>query len=516
MQFTQGLHRAVQQTPRAIATICDGRSQDFIGLQDRVARLASAFRQLGVKNHSRVAICSLNSDYYIEAYLAIAWAGAVCVPLNYRWSVEELRTALNDCTAELLLVDGNFVTMVDDIAPPSSTVLHFIQFGPVADREGVLAGDQLIASSAPMADRQSHGDDLLGIFYTGGTTGASKGVMLTHNNLCTSALSMMAEGMFQPGGVGLHVAPMFHLADMLMLTCLILRGNTHVVLSTFQPDLLLETVEKQRVTDTLLVPTMLQAIVDFPSVDQFDLGSLQHILYGASPASEVLIAKVLAAFPHAELLQGYGMTESAAFLAALPAAVHRAPTANRLRSAGRATFDVQLKIVDGDDAEIQRGSIGEIVARGPNIMLGYLNLPDATSQTLRGGWLHTGDLGYMDDEGYVFIVDRLKDMIITGGENVYSVEVENAIAKHPAVTSVAVVGVPCDAMGEKVHAAIVLKSGMTLDLEQLRDHCRTYIAGYKCPRSLSILSEMPMSGAGKILKTDIRLPYWKEEGRNVS
>jgi long-chain acyl-CoA synthetase len=384
--------------------------------------------------------------------------------------------------------------------------------------EGFLTLEALVTEAKPLDGPGHVGSELLGIFYTGGTTGRSKGVMLTHANLCSSGLSMLSEGVFEEGCVALHVAPMFHLADMLMTTCVIIRGGTHVFLPAFSPDAVLDLVADHKVTDTLVVPAMLQALVDFPGRYDRDAASLHNILYGASPAPESLLRRALEAFPKARLTQGYGMTESAALIGVLPWQQHlNAPgQPNRLRAAGRSTFDVLVRIVDANNNEVPRGEVGEIVARGPNVMQGYLNLPEESAKALQDGWLHTGDLAWMDDEGYFFIVDRAKDMIISGGENIYSSEVENAIASHPAVAMNAVIGVPHEHMGEAVHAVVVLRPGGALSLDELQSHCRKSISGYKLPRSLELRDALPMSGAGKVLKTELRQPYWSGHDRAVS
>lgn len=518
MQFTQGLHRAVQQTPDAVATICKDRVHTFRELHARVARLAGALLELGTRRGDRVCILSLNSDRYLESYLALAWIGAVVNPANFRWSNAEIIYSLQDSACVGLIVDDQFAAQIEAIRAQAPSIRHVIFAGDDTMPAGTLSFEQLIATSPPVADAQVGGDEPFGIFYTGGTTGAPKGVKLSHLNVCSSALSMMAEGAFAEGAVGLHVAPMFHLADMLMVTGLLMRGATHAMAATFKPDVVLGLIEQHRISDILLVPAMLQALVDFPQLRQYDTRSLRRILYGASPASEALLDRAVSAFPQAGFMQGYGMTETAALMAVLPWHMHTTEGRKhrKLRAAGRGTYHVQVKVVDESDHEVPRGTVGEIIARGPNIMAGYLNKQEATEAALRNGWMHSGDMGYMDDDGYIFIVDRLKDMIISGGENVYSVEVENAISKHPAVASCAVIGIPCPSMGEKVHAALVLKAGAQLSAEDIYLHCKTLIAGYKCPRSIEIRESLPISGAGKILKTELRKPFWDGSDRAVS
>ncbi|KPF80193.1 class I adenylate-forming enzyme family protein [Novosphingobium sp. AAP93] len=517
MQFTQGLERAVQHHPDVTATICRARSQTFAELYERVTGLAGCLASRSLAKGARIAVLALNSDHYLEVYLATAWAGGVIVPVNFRWSPAEIAYSLNDAGCVALMVDQHHAALVPTLREQCPGLQHIFLMGGTEESDDLPGLDALIAAAEPLQNAGAGGDDLLGIFYTGGTTGRPKGVMLSHANLCSSGLSMLAEGVFNEGAVGLHVAPMFHLADMLLTTCLVLRGCTHVMLPTFSPDAVLDHVARFGVTDTLVVPAMLQAIVDHPAIGNFDTSSLCNILYGASPASETLLRRTMAAFPGVRLTQGYGMTESAAFICALPWHQHVVDNdgPNRLRAAGRSTFDVHLQIVDPEDRELPCGEIGEIIVKGPNVMQGYYNMPEATAETLRGGWLHTGDMAWMDEEGYVFIVDRAKDMIISGGENIYSAEVENAVASHPAVAANAVIGIPHEQMGEAVHVALVLRPGSELSLEALQAHCRALIAGYKVPRSMEVRPSLPLSGAGKILKTELREPFWKGRDRAV-
>ena len=518
MQFTQGLHRAVQQRPDAIATRCQDRHRTFAQLRDRVAAYAGGLRTLGVKPGDRVCILALNSDHYLESYLAIAWLGAVCNPANFRWSAEELIYALNDSKSDVLIIDDQFAPLLPALRAgyPALRAVIFTGYGETpAD---VVPLERLIADSPPVADTGARGDALFGIFYTGGTTGRPKGVMLSHNNVCSSAMALLAEGVLPEGAVGLHAAPMFHLADMMMTTCLLFRGASHVMLPMFRPDVVYDLIEQHSLTDLLLVPAMLQVLVDFPGARDRNTDSVKRIMYGASPAAEALLDRVMATLPSAQLYQVYGMTETAAVMTVLGPEMHTPAgrAHGKIASGGRAAYHVQLRIVGSDGQECRRGEVGEIIARGPGVMQGYLNKPDATAEAIREGWMHTGDLGYMDADGYVFVVDRLKDMIISGGENVYSSEVEQAVARHPAVAACAVVGVPCEQLGEKVHAAVVLKPGQTLTQEALYEHCKALIAGYKCPRSLEIREALPVSGAGKILKTELRKPFWDGKTRGIN
>ena len=338
------------------------------------------------------------------------------------------------------------------------------------------------------------------------------------HNLCMSAASCVAEGLAQPDRTYLHAAPMFHLADMAVSMMHVLRGNTHAMVPAFAPEAVLACIARDRVTDVLLVPTMIQMLVDHPALQLApDLSSLNRITYGASPISEAVLDRAMAALPGVEFIQAYGMTKLSPVATVNHAWYHTVEgrKAGKLRSAGRATVGTEVTIVDGDGVEVARGTVGKVAVRGANVMLGYWNDPAQTAAVLRNGWMHTGDGAYMDDEGFIFIVDRMKDMIISGGENIFSAEVENAIAGHPSVAACAVIGIPDPKWGESVHAVIVAKPGTTPAPDDIIAHCKALIAAYKCPRSIAFVDQLPLSGAGKILKTRLREPFWSGQQRGV-
>jgi long-chain acyl-CoA synthetase len=295
------------------------------------------------------------------------------------------------------------------------------------------------------------------------------------------------------------------------------QGSTHVVLPAFTPEATLQTIEDERISAVLLVPTMIQMMVDHPDVAKRDLASLKAVLYGASPISEAVIERATRALPNAEFSQGYGMTELSAVATLLRPEYHRSEgrKSGKARSAGRATFCAEVRIVDANDQELPRGEIGEIAVLSATVMLGYWNQPEATRAALRGGWMHTGDAGYMDAEGFLFVVDRIKDMIVSGGENIYSAEVENVLQQHPAIASCAVIGVPDEKWGERVHAFVVLKPCAEASAAALQAHCQQHIAAYKCPRGVEFVKALPISGAGKVLKATLRAPYWEGRERQV-
>lgn len=518
LQFTQGLQRAAQVYPERIATICNGRTQTFLQLHERVARLAAGLRAQGAEYGARIAMLGLNSDRYLEYYLAVPWAGGVVNPINFRWTRAEIEYALQDSHSEILFVDDSFGGYAGALLE-SCPDLHTVVFcGEGACPDGCIELQALIDAHAPAENAGRGGEETFGVFYTGGTTGRSKGVLLSHASVLTSAMGPIVEGLYRGHAVSLHAAPMFHLADLTQTAGQTLLGGTQVFLANYRPELALELIGQYRLTELLLVPAMLQMLVDHKDFASADVSSVRNVVYGASPATEALLDRALKAFPGVRFYQVYGMTETAGTISLLPPDQHDPATRKegRLRSAGRSFCHTTIGIVGNNGKPVPVGVVGEIVVRGPGIMQGYLNQAAVTDATLHGGWMHTGDLGYMDEEGYLFIVDRLKDMIVSGGENVYSNEVENAVASHPAVSACAVIGVPSDEWGEAVHAIVVLKPGYSLALSDLDAYCRKVIAGYKCPRSLQIVESLPISGAGKLLKAELRKPFWEGRGRSVN
>ena len=517
MYLTQSLHRSVQQHPQRIAVRWGDKTRTFAAFADRVARLAGALQKLGVQPGDRVAMLSLNSERYLEYQMAVPWAGAVLNPCNIRWSPAEILYSLEDSGSTVLLVDDTFKGLVGQFRSESTTLREFIHCGDGDAPQGLHSYEALIAQTAPVPDALRRGNDLAGIFYTGGTTGFPKGVMLSHNNLCSSGLAVRAEGLARPGGTYLHEAPMFHLADMGLAFPHWIEGNTHSIIPMFDPAKVLLTIEQHQVTNLCLVPTMIQMMLDHPSMGLHDLSSLRTVFYGASAVPDALMARAQKAIPQAEVFQGFGMTELSPVGTILPSSYlsEDGRQHGKLGSSGRATFCTEARIVDSAGQEVPRGTVGEITVRGPNVMLGYWNKPELTAAALRDGWMYTGDGGRMDEDGFITVVDRLKDMIKTGGENVFSAEVENALAKHPAVSASAVIAIPDDQWGEAVHAVVVCAAGKTVTAEELIAHCKRLIAGYKSPRSIDFVAALPLSGAGKILKTKLREPFWQGRDRAV-
>lgn len=519
MYLTQSLHRAVQQHPDRIAVRFGERQSSYRVFADRVARLAGALQKLGMQVGDRVAMLSLNSDRYLEYQMGVPWGGGVLNPCNTRWSAAEILYSLDDSGSHILLVDESHRSMVEQFRRESGSLREVIFCGDGVPPEGMHGYEALLAEAAPVPDVMRRGEDLAGIFYTGGTTGFPKGVMLSHENMCSAALALRCEGLAKADGVFLHSAPMFHLADMGLALPHWIEGNSHSIIPAFNPSLVLDTIERDRVTNLMLVPTMIQMLLDDPTMGPHrDLSSLRTVFYGASAVPEALLIRAMEAIPNVEVYQGFGMTELSPVATMLPPwfCTQEGRKRGKLRSSGRATYCTEVRIVDENGLEVPRGVVGEIVVRGPNVMQGYWNKPELTALAVRGGWMHTGDGGVMDEDGFISVVDRLKDMIKSGGENVFSAEVENALAKHPGVAACAVIGIPSDQWGESVHAAIVRKPGSRVETAELIAHCKSLIAGYKCPRSVEFLDAMPLSGAGKVLKTKLREPFWQGRDRAVA
>ena len=370
------------------------------------------------------------------------------VPLNIRWSPAENEDAMRDCRANVLFVDKAFAATGAALAKALPDLKQvYADDGEVP--AGIEGYEALLARSGPMPDAMRDSADLAGIFYTGGTTGRSKGVMLSHGNLMADALNALGEGLFPGSAVYLHAAPMFHLANGAAMYSLLLSGGSNVIVQAFTPEGVMAAVQNEGVTDVLLVPTMIQMLVDHPALGSYDLSSLKNIIYGASPISEAVLGRAMSALPNTQFTQAYGMTELSPIATLLHWNEHigEGRAKGRHRAAGRATLGCEVRIVDADDKPLPNGSVGEIIVRGDNVMMGYWERPEETARAVVDGWMHTGDGGFMDADGFVYVVDRVKDMIISGGENVYSVEVENAVAQHPAVAQCAVDRHPERALG---------------------------------------------------------------------
>ena len=501
--FADPLKRAVQVAPGKTALI-DGKSEiTFEDLWWRCAQLVGGLRNLGCEPGDRVAILSANSHKYIEAYVGVPAGGLVIVPLNTRHAEPELEYALKDAGARVLLTDR-------DPGALAKTVQNVVDLG--SQYEALLDN----GSRVPLGEGVSE-DDLAGLFYTGGTTGASKGVMLSHRNLLANTFNWMATVPQRPEDVFLVQAPLFHAAGSNGVLASIWNASTQIVLGAFNPVDALNLIEAFEVTQTLAVPTMLAALAEEQLARPRDTSSMEVITHGGSPIATEVVKRTCGAFPSAELVHVYGATE----LSPLCTALQREETlvdGPRARSCGQSIPGCEVRILDDDGEELPRGEIGEVVVRGATVMQGYWGKPEQTDAVLKDGAYRTGDLGYMDEGGFVFLVDRSKDMIVTGGENVYCTEVEEVLYQHPAVLEAAAFGVPDEKWGEAVHAVVVPRAEHNnVDPSELIAFCHEHIAGYKVPKGIDIRHEpLPISGPGKVLKRELRAPFWEGKDSSVN
>ena len=515
MYWTQGLHRALQQQPDGIATIFGDRKRTFSEQADRVASLAGALRELGVRDGARVGVLGLNSDRYAEAVLAIPWADGVFDVIDSMRAPFEIAPMLAESDTQILLVDDAFAPVVPQLRQSWPGLRVVIHMGDGSTPDGLLDYEELIAGGAPVEDAYRGGDQIAGLVHTGGTTDLPKTVAHSHRSLLTLflVLAVTDPDYCRPGTRQLLITPMSHVSGVGSTVMQSQFGNTVVPLPRFDPAAVLEQIETHRITSTLLVPPMLQRVVDHPDAERRDLSSVVNIMYGASPITESLLERSRSRFTNAGFAQLYGMTEAMCPVMLTPAD-HR--PGHHMRSAGRAAYQTDLRVVDADDNDLPVGECGEILLRGPAMMHGYWGDPEATAEVMRGGWMHTGDVGRLDEDGFLYVVDRLKDVIIVGGDNVHSTEVENAVASHPDVAACVVIGVPDGETGERVHAVVVLRPGADEDAEQLRKHCASLLAEFKIPQGWEFLPELPVAPTGKVLKRELRAPYWKDKQRQVN
>ena len=510
------IERAGRLNPNGIATRYLDRSETWAGLENRVSRLAAGLKKLALDEGDRVGILSLNSDRYYASIFAIPWAGFCMVPMNTRWALPENEYAINDSGTRALLFDDAFTEQVKTLLDECQDLIAAIYMGEGDCPPWADSYLDIINRNDPIACSDRGGDDMAGIFYTGGTTGFPKGVMQSHGAIWASAVGALPSFEMARDSIYMHVAPMFHMADFAGGMGVTLCCAENAIQQSFDPEKVLSGIAEWNITHTLLVPAMVKMVLNHPNAASADLSSLQCLLYGGSAMPAASLGQCIELWPHVGLVQAYGQTELAPIATILSAADHRIGS-DKLASAGKPTAVSDIRIVDDNGADCATGESGEVVVRGPHTMLGYWKKEQETAAALQNGWVFTGDAGYFDEQGYLFIVDRVKDMIVTGGENVFTSEVENALISHDAVQDVAVIGIPDEEWGEAIHAIVILHENQEVSSTDLVDHCRTRIAGYKLPKSISYRTQaMPLSGAGKVLKTELRKPYWEGRDRQVN
>ncbi len=489
-------------------------------LQNRSMRLAGAMRSAGLARGSRFAVLSKNSAEMVIAYLAGSLAGMVSVPLNWRLAPPEWEYIINDSQASLLMAEKEFCEAADGLRNRLETVKTWVSVGGFGtgqwtEFEAFCESSADCSVETPLDDQQ-----VFYQMYTSGTTGRPKGAMLTHYSVISNAMQSMPmfKDVLGPGKRLLVVMPMFHVGATSFVIGGLLSGSTIVIHREFSAKAVAEALSRNHINVVNLVPAMIQAMLDqVQDLSSLDFSTLDVIIYGASSISEITLRQAMEIFD-CEFFQGFGQTETSACISILSAHDHRRALESRpqlLRSAGRPVIGTAVRIVDQHDMDLPAGQTGEILIRGPQMMKAYWNMPAATAEAIEDGWLHTGDVGCLDDEGYLYVQDRLKDMIISGGENVYSREVENVLHCHPSILDVAVIGLPDEKFGEVVTAVLVLREGCALGQVELKEFCRAKLGGYKIPKQLRIVDELPRNSSGKVLKHILRNRFGKGDHQTL-
>jgi long-chain acyl-CoA synthetase len=511
------LNWPVQRWPDKVAIICKEERLTFARMNERINRLANGLRFLGLKKPKRIGVLLPNSPRYVEVRFALLKAGLTLVRLNVRQSIEEHAYVLNHSGAHALIYSAETMEAVREVRKLTPGIKCWIGFK--GEKEDISYEDLISTAPPSEPEVQVKSEDIERINYTSGTTGKPKGVIVT---LAASMARLRndffnQEIAFTHQDVYLAVAPLTHAAGVILVPYYI-KGAASVILPSFDPTQILETIEREKVTSTLLIPTMIIRMIDHPDIRMHDLRSLKRIWYGTAPMPIEKLKKAIEIFGGI-FRQNYGLTEATQPILYLSPEDHVLSGLDhavaRLGSAGRPALGVEVRVVDKKDVPVKPGEVGEIIIRGDSVMKGYLHQPKATAAALRGGWLHTGDLATVDEEGYVFIVDRKSDMIISGGFNIYPKQIEEVIHTYPGVSEVAVIGVPDDVWGESVKAIIVPKRGVTLTAQEIIEFCRQRVASYKKPKSVDFVAELPKNNNGKILKRELKARYWKDQARMV-
>ncbi|UCD12886.1 MAG: long-chain-fatty-acid--CoA ligase [Thermoplasmatales archaeon] len=505
MNLTQILPKVLELYPEKRAVVCNCGEFTYRQFGDRVGKLANALLEEGMKKNDKLAILHKNCHYFLESYFGVAQIGVALVPLNHHLSTRELVYILKNSETRLLIANKDFakVNYINEIIGKN---LKIIRTGK--EYENFIA---FHSSNIPSIDVGE--EDVAHIYYTSGTTGKAKGVVLSHKNVYLHALNTITELRLSSDDVWLHAAPLFHLADAWATWAITLVGGTHILMKDFDPKTVCDCMEKEKVTLTNLVPTMYYRLVNYPKVDKYNYSSLRVLLSGGAPISPQLVQKIIETFK-CDYIQTYGMTETSPFLtmSILKDHLRSLPYEQQLKyksTTGRVFLGVEMKVVNerGEEVKPDNKEVGEIIVKGETITKGYWKLPQETTKVFKNGWLYTGDMAVIDQEGYVTIVDRKNDMIITGGENVYSIEVENVLYAHPSVLEAAVVGIPDEEWGEIVKAIVVLNAGEKVTEKDIINYCKERIADYKVPKSVDFIDHIPKLGSGKISKRILKEMY---------
>src|SRR5450432_3182695 len=511
------LRYASQQFPNKVAIACGDEHITYRQFADRSARLAGALRGLGIKPGDRIAYLSGNCHRLLEGYYGVVEAGGVLLPLNIRLTPAEIAYILNDSGATVLIFQEMFTPMVEGFRSQLETVKSFVALDHTPKAAWMVKQnyEQLLAAAQPYHTDIMQVDEnaLAELFYTSGTSANPKGVMLTHRNIYLHALNVAIAFGGTSESVELHTIPLFHANGWGVAHSLTYVGGKHVMMRKFETTEVFRLIEREGAQSLSVVPAMATALVNCPERPRFNLKSLQRMSLGGAASSPTLVREVEEKLGCA-CYSGYGLTETAPVLttARMKAGLDWEGPARYERQAttGHAIPGVEIRVVDPDGNDVPRDgkSIGEIVARSDGVMAGYWKQPEATAEVMRGGWFHTGDMATMDENGYALIVDRKKDIIVSGGENISSLEVEKALLAHPSIYEVAVIPVPDERWGEVPKALLVMKPGVTATEAEILEFCRGRLTHYKCPRTVEFLETLPRTGTGKVLKKDLRKKYW--------
>jgi acyl-CoA synthetase (AMP-forming)/AMP-acid ligase II len=492
--------------PRKNAFVMGVDRRTWAQVDSRVTRLANALRGHRLRRGDRVAVLLPNCPEYFEIYFGCARAGVIAVPLNYRLTARELASILTHADPALFIVGARYLDQARELEALLPNLCRRWVLG-VGSLAGAADYESVIASAADTPVRAAGKDtDPCAIFYTSGTTGLPKGAMVSSVNLEMNGYNEMIADGSRRDDINLVSTPIYHVGAVFVAVTYMMLGCTQIIVPKFEPGLWLATMAQSRATVALLIPTMINAVLHHPDCDTTDLSALRLIFYGGGPMPPAVLERAMRRFRCA-FTQGYGLTETleATFLVADDHVLDGTPLQQkRLASAGREAVGAEVRIVDADGAELGPNAVGEILVRSRSVIAGYWKMPEETLNSIRDGWFHTGDLGYLDEDRYLFLVDRKKDMVVSGGVNIYTKEIEAVLYAHPAVLEAAVIGVPDEAWGEAVTAVIARRAGMDVSAEEIVEHCRARLAGFKKPRHVYFLPELPKNPSGKILKRELR------------
>ncbi len=520
MRLHDYLEYFAREIPDHVCAEMNGKTLTYREVNFYANRFAYSLLAQGLHKGDHFTYISMNSMEMIVMYYGAAKTGIIPVPLNYRLAPHEALYIVNDSSSKLVFCQPEFSEGIDTVSSEFESVKALILLDSMGSQPGWIQFDDWLVADDSNPGIEIRDTDQLYQMYTSGTTGLPKGVMSNHYAVCSNIASAgYFTGMETSADRCLTVAPMYHVAAAVTAMLVIANGSTVVILAGFEPKTFINNLESEKITMVTLVPAMIQAcLVNVPDIDSRDFSRLRRITYGASPISMDTLVNAMEKFG-CEFAQGFGMTELSCIATGLSVEDHVRAVESEprlLASAGRAIMGTEVRIADDMDKEVPCGTIGEIQVRGPHLMTGYWNNPEATQEALKDGWMHTGDAAFMDEKGYIYIQDRIKDMVVSAGENIYPAEVEKALFKHPAIADAAVIGIPSEKWGESVLAFVALKSNEKPTAEDLIEFCRSYLAGYKLPQKVEFVDSLPRNASGKVLKNELRKPYWEGIKRKVN